>query len=337
MSQIASFRAKLTPIRQYLDDPAITEIAVNRPGELFIAKRGVGYMERIAAPELSLQLLDSLADLVAAFTSQQTDRKRPLLSATMPIDLARDVDDTLRGGYRVQIVRAPAVPEQTLALCIRKPSLLDLSMGDYEQQGAFAKVNHNEHSEYSDNRLRELYQARDWGNFLKLAVRMNKNIMISAGTNTGKTTFANALLKEIPETERIITIEDARELRPPQLNCLHLLYSRGRQGESNVTAIDLLEASLRLTPDRVIMGELRGAEAYSYLEMLNTGAGGSISTIHANSPEMMFERLAMMVMRAGIDLSQAQIVEYAKSLIPIVVQLNFDKCTGFRCVSSIVF
>jgi type IV secretion system protein VirB11 len=336
MSQIASFRTKLASMRPYLDDPGVTEIVVNKPLEMFIARRGSGYMERVAMPELSLSLLESLADVTAAFTSQETDRRRPLLSATIPVDLSKDLDDNLRGGYRVQIVRAPAVAEHTLALCIRKPSLLNLTLADYHSQDAFGRVNAVSAHECSEAGLRKLYKTGDWRGFLELAVAMHKNVMISAGTNTGKTTFANALLNIVPTDERIITIEDARELLPHQPNCLHLLYSRGAQGESLVTATDLLEASLRLTPDRIIMGELRGAEAYSYLEMLNTGAGGSISTIHANSPAMMFERLSMMVLRAGIPMKQSQIIDYARSLIHIVVQFRFDKRTGRRYVSEIL-
>jgi len=337
MSQIASFRAKLSCMRPYLDDPDVTELAVNRPGEMFIARRGQGYMEPVAVPELSLPLLKSLADVTAAFTSQITDRRSPLLSATIPVDLSRDIDDSLRGGYRVQAVRAPAVAEQTMALCIRKPSMLDLSIPDYQERGAFSKINCSLQSEATEKNLLKLIKAQDWSGFLQLAIRMHKNIMISAGTNTGKTTFANALLKLIPQQERIITIEDSRELMPRQPNCVHLLYSRGAQGEASVTAIDLLEASLRLTGDRVIMGELRGAEAYSYLELLNTGAGGSISTIHANSPAMMYERLALMVMRAGVSLSQSQIIDYARSLIQVVVQFRYDRQTGERFVSEILY
>jgi len=337
MSQIASFRAKLSSLRPYLDDPIVSEIVINRPGEAFIAVRGQGYMRRVVLPDLSLTLLESLADVTAAFTSQEIDRQRPLLSAMIPIDLTREMDDTLRGGYRVQVVRSPAVAEQTLAMCIRKPSILDLSLADYQAQGAFANVNAAEQAELSETRLMKLYRAKDWFNFLQLAVRMHKNIMISAGTNAGKTTFANAILKLIPLEERIITIEDARELLPQQPNSLHLLFSRGEQGVASVSAIDLLEASLRLTGDRIIMGELRGAEAYSYLEMLNTGTGGSISTIHANSPAMMYERLAMMVLRAGIALNQAQIIEYARSLIQVVVQFTFDRHSGLRYVSEILY
>jgi type IV secretion system protein VirB11 len=278
--------------------------------------------------------------VTAAFTSQRIDRRSPLLSAMIPIDLSKGLDDTLRGGYRVQVVRSPAVPEQTLALCIRKPSLLDLSLAHYQERGAFDRVNaaHLEHSdEMSDSMLQKLVREKNWFGFLQLAVKMHKNIMISAGTNAGKTTFANAMLKLIPMEERIITIEDARELLPPQPNSLHLLFSRGEQGEAAVSAVELLEASLRLTGDRLIMGELRGAEAYTYLEMLNTGTGGSISTIHANSPALMYERLSMMVMRAGIALNQSQIIDYARSLIQVVVQFKFDQRTGERYVSEILY
>lgn len=338
MSQIASFRAKLASMKPYLDNPTVTELVVNKPYEMFVGRQGKGYMERIDMPELSLTLLESLADVTASFTNQESDRERPLLSATMPIDLSNDVDDTERGGYRVQVVRAPAVAEKTIAICIRKPSLLDLSLDDYQKQGAYKYVNQTHDSaEYSEDHLSALYKAKDWDGFVRVAVRMQKNIMISAGTNTGKTTFLNAVVKEIPDCERIITIEDSREVRPRQPNCLHLLYSRGGQGQSKVSAIDLLEASLRLTPDRIIMGELRGAEAYSYLEMLNTGAGGSISTIHSNSPAMMYERLSMMVLRAGIALNQSQIIEYAKSLIQVVVQFKFNKSTGERYITEILY
>src|SRR5437868_142174 len=279
MSQIASFRAKLSPLTRYLDDPAITEIAINRPGELWLAKQGERYMARTSLPELSLARLRSLAEVTASYTSQEADRERPLLSATMPIDLTEGVDDTLRGGYRVQVVLPPTVEEQTIALCIRKPALLDIALADYRRQGAFASVNRvnaghrvdepsgepcsgdDDACAYSDQALQRLYRDGAWEAFLRGAVRAHKNIVISAGTNTGKTTFLNALLKEMPEHERVVTIEDCREIRPPQPNCLHLVYSRGWQGLSKVTATDLLEAVLRLSPDRAIMGELRGAEA----------------------------------------------------------------------------
>lgn len=335
MSQIASFRAKLSALRPFLDDPAVTEIAVNRPGEAWIGRQGERYMQQVMVPELDYALLSSLAEVTASYTHQETDRTRPLLSATIPVNLDEGVDVTMRGGYRVQVVMPPAVGEQTIALCIRKPSMLDLSLADYQQQGAFSDVNARyDDEQFSDAALAELYRKGDWETFLRGAVRAHKNIVISAGTNAGKTTLLNAMLKEIPLYERVVTIEDTREIRPPQHNCLHLLYSRGDQGVAKVTAVDLLEASLRLTPDRAIMGELRGAEAYSYLELLNSGHTGSITTIHADSPELMYERLAQMVMRFGAVMSREQIVAYARSLIQVVVQFRRSS-SGRRYVSDI--
>lgn len=335
MSQIASFRAKLSHLRCYLDDPQVTEIAVNRPGEAWIGRQGQRHMQRCEIPGLDYALLASLAEVTASYTSQETDRERPLLSATIPINLDDGIDETLRGGYRVQVVMPPAVEERTIALCIRKPTLLDMDLGAYAGQGAFACVNTSiDDAPYSDAELARLYRAGQWEVFLRAAVRSHKNIVISAGTNAGKTTLLNALLKEIPDCERIVTIEDAREIRPPQGNCLHLLYSRGDQGMAKVTAVDLLEASLRLTPDRAIMGELRGAEAYSYLELLNSGHTGSITTIHADSPELMYERLAQMVMRYGAAMHKDQIVAYARSLIQVVVQCK-RSASGHRYISEI--
>ncbi|AJP60146.1 P-type DNA transfer ATPase VirB11 (plasmid) [Pandoraea vervacti] len=337
MSQIASFRAKLSLLTDYLDDPGITEVAINRPGEVWIGRQGQRFMQHADVPELNYRLLESLADVTAAYTNQETDRERPLLAATMPINLAEGVDDTERGGYRVQVVRPPAVEEKTIALCIRKPTLLDIGLDQYREQGAFDRVNETrEDGDDSDERLRELYQGRAWEAFLRGAVRAHKNIVISAGANAGKTTLLNALLKEIPQQERIVTIEDAREIRPRQRNCLHMLYSRGGQGVARVTAVELLEAMLRLTPDRPIMGELRGAEAYAYLELLNSGHSGSITTIHADSPSLMYERLSQMVMRFGAAMSRDQIIAYAKSLIQVVVQFK-RAADGRRYVSEILY
>lgn len=337
MSTIAAFRAKLRPITQYLDDVMVTEIAINQPGEAWIGRQGQRYMEAVAIPALTYELLDSLADVTASYTQQGTDEKRPLLSATIPINLDPNVDDTERGGYRVQVIKPPATEQKTIAVCIRKPTLLDFSMEQYEDQGAFKHVNMPLDSDkYSDSALADLYKEKQWKKFLCAAVKGHKNIVISAGTNAGKTTLLNALTKEIDPNERVVTIEDAREIRPVQANRLHLLYSRGGQGASNVTAVDLLEAMLRLTPDRPIIGELRGAEAYSYLELLNSGHSGSITTIHSDSPALMFDRLSQMVMRAGTPMGKREIIDYAKSLIQVVVQFK-RASNGDRYISEILY
>ena len=337
MSQIPSFRSKLSHLTEYLDDPTVTEIQINRPFEAWIGRQGQRYTQRVEIPQLTYGLLESLAEVTASYTNQETDREKPLLSATIPINLADGIDDTERGGYRIQVVLPPAVEEKTIAICIRKPTLLDFSLDDYTAQGAFDHVNKpidNDH--YSDDKLKELYKAGKWDEFLRGSVRAHKNIAISAGTNAGKTALLNALLKEIADKERIVTIEDSREARPRQKNCLHLLYSRGGQGVSKITAVDLLQAMLRLTPDRPIMGELRGEEAFSYLELLNSGHSGSITTIHADSPKLMYDRLAQMVMRFGTPMGKDHIIDYARSLIQVVVQLKRAD-NGRRYISDIIY
>lgn len=337
MSQIASFRTKLSLLARQLDDEEVTEIAINRPGEVWIGRQGKRYMEPETIPGLTLELLESLAELTAVNAEQSASKEKPLLSATIPVNLKEGIADNERGGYRIQIVLPPAVEQKTIAICIRKPTLLQFSLEDYTKQGAFEHINQRYNDEeYSDDTLKDLHKRGKWEEFFRGAVRSHKNIVISAGTNAGKTTFLNALLKEIPEYERIVTIEDSREIRPPQPNRLHLVYSRGEQGVSRVTAVELLQASLRLTPDRAIMGELRGEEAYSYLELLNSGHTGSITTIHADSPTLMYDRLAQMVMRFGTPLRKEEIIDYAKSLIQVVIQLKRDH-QGRRYLSEVLY
>jgi type IV secretion system protein VirB11 len=166
---------------------------------------------------------------------------------------------------------------------------------------------------------------------------MKKNIIVSGGTSTGKTTFANALLLEIPSQERLITIEDAREIQLPNHgNRVHLLVSKGGQGLAKVTTQDLIEACLRLRPDRIIVGELRGSEAFSFLRAINTGHPGSIGTLHADTPVMAMAQLKLMVMQAGLGMPPSEIATYIHSVIDIVIQLKRGKA-GKRFISDVYF
>ena len=141
--------------------------------------------------------------------------------------------------------------------------------------------------------------------FLRQAVRLRKNIIVSGGTSTGKTTFLNALVKEIPLGERLIMIEDTPEIRLEHPNAVGLVAARGTLGEARVNVEDLLQASLRMRPDRILLGELRGPEAYSFLRAVNSGHPGSITTVHADSPRAAVDQIALMVMQAGANLSRA--------------------------------
>jgi type IV secretion system protein VirB11 len=146
----------------------------------------------------------------------------------------------------------------------------------------------------------------------------------------------NACLQEIPDQERLVTVEDAREVRVRQPNRVHLLSSRGGQGRAQVTPQQLIEASLRLRPDRIIMGELRGVEAFAFLRAINTGHPGSIATIHADSPHMAFEQVALMVLQADLGMTRPQILDYVRQVIPIVLQLQRGEA-GKRYVSEIYY
>ena len=159
---------------------------------------------------------------------------------------------------------------------------------------------------------------------------------MSAALRPAKTTFFNAIARAIPEEERLLSIEDTPELELPQPNTFRLLASKGGQGLAKVSIQDLLEASLRLRPDRILLGELRGAEAYTFLQAVNTGHPGSISTLHADSPRAAFERLALMVMQANLGLGRDEILEYIRSVIEIIVQLT-RLPNGERIVSEIYF
>jgi type IV secretion system protein VirB11 len=333
MSILPAFENRTAGLRPLFEDPAVTEIAINGPGLAWAGRQGKRFMEPVTLPELSMSTLTDIADQVAHVSDQTIDVARPLLAASIPAELTGQQDRD----FRIQIILPPAVPSNTVSITIRKPSVLDLDLPYYIGSGAFDHVNESlPDSEDTDRQLRVLYQEKNWPEFLACAVRAKKNILISAATNTGKTAFINMLLKLIPLDERIVTLEDAREIRALQKNVVNLLYSRGNQGVSKVTPVDLMEAGLRMSPDRLIAGELRGAEAYIALEMLNSGHDGFMSTIHSKSPEHMWDRLAQMVMRFGSPMQRGEIIDYARGLIDVVVQMHrYDD--GLRGISRIIY
>lgn len=322
MSDVA-INTLLRPLMPFLNQEGVTEISINRPGEVWTELKGE--MTCYSVPELDFRHLESIAKLVAKHTEQKISSETPLLSATLP------------EGYRIQIVFPPAVEVGLIALSIRKQTLLDISLEDYQNLGAFDLINQREKKEdHSEEELQSFYQQGRYREFIELSLILKKNILISAGTSTGKTTFLNACLKVIPLKERILTIEDAREVKVPHKNCVPLIASRGGQGLAKVNARELLEASLRLRPDRILLGELRGAEAFAYLRAINSGHPGSLTTIHADNPELAFEQLALMVMQANLGMERPQILEYIRSIIPIVVQLKRGE-KGRRYISEIYY
>ena len=166
---------------------------------------------------------------------------------------------------------------------------------------------------------------------MQLCVDDRLNVMISGGTSTGKTTFARALLALVPESERIVTIEDAYELFPPQPN--DVMLKSDRVDKSERTAAKLLETSLRMRPDRIILGELRGDECKTFLDAINTGHSGSFTTIHADTASRALDRLALMVMSVGINMNFEEVRRYAASSIDVVVQLG--RSNGKRGIAQV--
>lgn len=323
MTNYAALETYLLPFHAIFADDDVSEISVNVPGEAWIERRGDMSVEKI--PELDYEHLIGLGRLVAQSTDQMVSEEHPLLSATLP------------NGYRIQVVFPPACESKTVSMSIRKGSMMNLTLDKYQEMGAFAQTKAEALEDPNNKILNNYLQQKNIRDFLKTAIKCKKNIIVSGGTSSGKTTFTNACLLEIPEVERLITCEDAREIvLPNHKNRVHLLASKGGQGLAKVSIQDLIEACLRLRPDRIIVGELRGKEAFSFLRAINTGHPGSISTLHADAPEMALEQLKLMVMQAGLGMPPDEIKKYILHVIDIVVQLKRG-AKGVRYVSEIYF
>lgn len=314
-------RTYLAPFAPWLDRPDVTDILVNQPGEVWID--GANGFERIAAPDVTDVMLQRLSQQIAAHSAQGVSREYPLLAATLP------------DGARVQVATPPATRKH-VALAIRKHVVQDLTLADYDAAGAFAQVRKSGGGRAAtDTELTALLDRGDMRTFFSKAVREGRNIVISGGTGTGKTTFLNALLKEIPQTDRLIVIEDTPEVKLAHPNAVGLVAVGSELGEARVGIDELLRASLRMRPDRLMVGEIRGPEAFTYLRAVNTGHPGSLTTVHADSPEGALEQIAFMTLQAGLTLTRADVIDYAKSVIDIVVQLG--RVAGKRGISSVVF
>jgi len=320
---IVALESYLAPLKGLFAKEGVSEISINRPKEAWVEV--YGDMQYHAIPEFDFEHLKALARLVAQSTEQKISEETPLLSANLP------------EGYRVQIVHPPACENGTIVFSIRKQAILNMDLDAYESIGAFQSTMVRKTTNELDKHLRELLDSGNIKEFIKTAVVAKKNIIVSGGTSTGKTTFLNAVLKAIPPQERIITCEDAREINIDHLpNHVHLIASKGGQGRAQVTTQDLIEACLRLRPDRIMVGELRGKEAFSYLRAINTGHPGSISTLHADTPTLAIEQLILMIMQAGLGITREQIKNYVETVINVIIQLKRgDK--GKRFVSEIYF
>ena len=315
----SSLELNLRALRPILADPEVTELCINRPGEAFIETRQ-GWERR----ELTFADFDwcrRLAKLIANSTRQRIDESAPLLSASLPT------------GERAQIVLPPATSPGTVAITLRRPSQEVWSIEELGRRGIFKSTRRSTDAlDETEQELLKLLRERSYEAFMRLAVTSRKNILVSGPTGSGKTTWTKALIREIPPEERLVTIEDARELvldRHP--NHVRLFYSKDDQGLSRVTPKQLLESCLRMKPDRILLAELRAEEAFDYLRNVNSGHPGSITSIHAGSCELAFEQLVLLVKQSagGRELARADIKSLLYLLVDIVIQFGVERHERF--------
>jgi type IV secretion system protein VirB11 len=306
--------------------PDVTEICINRPGEFYV-ERASGW-QRIAAPSLTYERARQFCTAVVneSNTGQRITDAEPVVSLTFPT------------GQRAQFVIPPACDAGTVSITIRLPSGQARSLAQYREQGFFDSIAESADGvDAHDRELLALRQSRDYAGFFAQAVLFKKNIVVSGATGSGKTTFMKSLVQAIPHDERLVTIEDARELFIAQPNVVHLLYSKGGQGASQVTAKSCMEACLRMKPDRIILAELRGDESFYFIRNCASGHPGSITSCHAGSTRQTWEQLALMVKasREGAGLEYDAIVRLLKTTIDIVVHIAAHG--GRRRITGIAF
>ncbi|MDD8042445.1 MAG: CpaF family protein [Verrucomicrobiota bacterium] len=274
------------PIEPLIQDESITEIMVNGPTRVYVERKGNVELSGVRFQDEN-QLRQVIEKIVSPL-GRRIDESSPMVDARLP------------DGSRVNAVIPPLAIDGSV-LTIRKFSKKSLSVRDL--------VGFNSLS-------------RDMATFLAACVRAKANIMVSGGTGSGKTTLLGALSSFIPSNERILTIEDAAELRLQQDHIVRL-ESRppNIEGQGQVSIRDLVKNALRMRPDRIIVGEVRGGETLDMLQAMNTGHEGSLSTLHANTPRDCLSRMETMTMMAGMDIPQRAIREQIASAIDIIVQI----------------
>ena len=283
-----SFR-RLDLLSELLDDPGITEIMINSPDEIFVERKG--QMERWNKAFQSAEQLSDLIQQIVSRINRAVNTKSPI------------VDARLEDGSRVHVVLPPIALKGPTVTIRKFPEPINM-----------------------DKLIQLESLNEEAADFLKSLVRASYNIFISGGTNSGKTTFLNALSQYIPKRERIITIEDSAELQIQEVENLVSLESRNAnaEGEGAISISDLIKASLRMSPNRIIVGEVRGKECLDMLNAMNTGHDGSISTGHGNSSRDMLRRMETMVLQ-GAELPLSSIRNMIASAIEIMVHLGRTK------------
>lgn len=275
---------RLGPLEEFLADDSISEIMINGPHKVFVERKGK--LELTDQTFMDDASVLAVIERIVSPIGRRIDESQPYVDARLP------------DGSRVNAI----IPPLSLigpCVTIRKFSKVPLTVEDFVRFGTW---------------------TREMANFLDICVKMRKNIIVAGGTGSGKTTLLNLLSSFIPDRERIVTIEDAAELRLEQP---HLVRLESRppniEGRGAITIRDLVRNALRMRPDRIIVGECRGGEALDMLQAMNTGHDGSLTTVHANSPRDVVSRLETMVLMSGMELPSRAIREQISSAVDLVV------------------
>lgn len=289
----------------------ITEIVINKANSLFFEDQtGFHLASEDILDKITLKNCEQFANALASYSNQSFNSKNPIMGATLP------------DGERVQIIMPPALDQDQFSITIRKPSFKSFDLKHYKDQGFFEKLENTDNKESSINdQLSLRIKERDYLSFFDLAVKVGKNIVIVGETGSGKTTFMKSLIDSIPESERLITIEDTREIfLKKHSNYVNLLYPQGASSTDPLNATVLLKSSLRMKPDRILVSELRGGETFDYINAVSSGHNGSITSLHAGSVQESFMRLTLMFLQnsTGSRIPYDTVNQIIKNTIDIV-------------------
>lgn len=256
---------------EFLDIDGLTEIAINRPGELHTKINGEWSMHKSG---VTYEQCEAFASALAVWQDDNIDDTSPILSATLP------------GGQRCQVIFPPACERGTIATCVRIPDYFQRTHESYIDSGFYNRVTGREKKETQDDTLAAIYQSGNIPLFMEKCVEYGKTIFVVGKTGTGKTSYMKMLLRYIPECLRIITIEDNTEIKFYQhSNYVHLFYPADAGEDAIVTSDRLVRACYRMNPDRILLAEVRGKEAWDALKLIESGHPGFMSSLHAGSPK----------------------------------------------------
>jgi pilus assembly protein CpaF len=294
-----TLRKFLLPVAEFLDDPSVSEVMINGPQEVYIEREG-----KVTKTDVTFddeELLHAAARNIAQYTNKRVDA------------LTARFDSRLPDGSRVHVVM-PRCSRKGLCIAIRKFSKTSFTLDGLVERGAISP------------------QAKE---YIEVIVELEKNLIVSGGTGTGKTSFLNAVSGKIPSTERILVIEDSSELQLQQPHVLPFeTAAADRHGHGAVTIRDLFHSALRMRPDRIIIGECRGGEALDLIQAMTSGHGGSMSTLHANTAKDSLHRLETMALMSGVEMPLTALRAQVASAVDVVVQLN-RMSDGRRMVTEI--